>query len=89
LPLWETLNEMSCARTLNASKIQNTRDGVSMPISAYQQTVANDFASSTVDIKANIGKTVYDYSIGINNSSVSYSICEGNTIQKIALRANV
>ena len=60
----------------------------SRPISAYQQTVANDFASSTVGIKANIGKTVYDYSVGINNSSVSYSICEGSTIQKIALRAN-
>ena len=55
----------------------------------YQQTVANDFASSTVGIKANIGHNTYDYSIGINNTSLSHAICMGNTTQKIALRVNV
>ena len=61
----------------------------SRPISVYQQTVANDFASSTVGIKANIGHNTYDYSIGINNTSLSHAICMGNTTQKIALRVNV
>ena len=59
------------------------------PVSIYQNTVVNDFASSTVGVKANIGNNSFGYSIGLNDLSFSRAITNGDTVQQIAIKVNI